>query len=88
MRLCSRSDCSVRRSLKRAHPAPVKPYSEWLNEDYYIIQLFQAICLDSNPVNADTMIAERGGEIAQIRYYDEMLTRLLAGVYRRGGRWS
>ena len=26
-------------------------------------------------------------QLLEFRYYDEMLTRLLAGVYRRGGRW-
>ncbi|HVN04025.1 MAG TPA: hypothetical protein VMT86_06375 [Bryobacteraceae bacterium] len=57
---------SVRRRLKRAQPALVKPYSEWLTEDYYIIQLLPVIGGDGNTVTADALIAERGGEIAQI----------------------
>jgi hypothetical protein len=135
---------SVRRSLARARPALVKPYTDWLTEDYYIIQLRPMTKDDGSPVTAAELIAERGEEIAQVvrgeekrladderteilqtrrsyypddlvvigwtaalvydtpegalpvmqlleyansqliefRYYDEMLTRLLAGVYR------
>ncbi len=135
---------SVRRSLARAHPALVKPYADWLTEDYYIIQLRPIVKSDGSIVTADELIAERGEEIAQVvrgeemrlaederteilqtrrsyypddlvvigwtaalvydtpedalpviqlleyansqliefRYYDETLTRLLAGVYR------
>jgi len=134
---------SVRRSLERARPALVKPYDQWLSEDYYIIQL-RPLVHAGKPVTGDELIARHGGEIAQIvrgellplshderteilqsrrsyypedlvvigwtasliydtpegalpviqllefansqllefRYYDEMLTRLLAQVYR------
>ena len=135
---------SVRRSLARARPALLKPYTDWLTEDYYIIQLRPVMKADGSPMTAEELIAERGDEIAQVvrgeekrlaedermeilqsrrsyypddlvvigwtaalvydtpedalpviqlleyansqliefRYYDEMLTRLLAGVYR------
>ncbi len=135
---------AVRRSMARARPALVKPYAEWLSEDYYIIQIRPILDAAGRPLTAQELIAARGGEIARIvrgemlplaagerleilksrrsyypedlvvvgwtaalvydtpegalpvtqlleyansqllefRYYDEMLTRLLAGVYR------
>lgn len=135
---------SIRRGLARARPALVKPYAEWLTEDYYIIQLRPLMNAGGRPLTGEELIAQRGGEIAQIvrgellpladdermeilqsrrsyypddlvvigwtaalvydtpegalpimqlleyansqllefRYYDEMLTRLLADVYR------
>jgi len=154
MRLASRSIAapeiekqavdSVRRRLARARPALVKPYTDWLTEDYYIIHVRPIVKSDGTRVTAAELIGERGAEIAQVvrgeemrladdewreilqarrsyypddlvvigwtaaliydtpegalpvmqlleyantqliefRYYDEMLTRLLAGVYR------
>jgi hypothetical protein len=135
---------SVRRSLERARPALVKPYEQWLSEDYYIIQLHPLPKAGGGRVTGDELIASWGDQIAQIvrgesmplsqderteilqshrsyypedlvvigwtaaliydipegalpviqllefansqllefRYYDEMLTRLLADVYR------
>jgi hypothetical protein len=135
---------SVRRSVERARPALVKPYTEWLTEDYYIIQIRPIANADGRPITAEELINARSQEIAQIvrgemlrladdermeilqsrrsyyaedlvvigwtaallydtpegalpvtqlleyansqllefRYYDEMLTRLLADVYR------
>jgi len=135
---------SVRRSLARAQAALVKPYADWLTEDYYIIQLGPIPRADGGTATAEELIAQRGAEIAQVvrgevlalaneerteilqtrlsyypedlvvigwtaalvydtpegalpvlqlleyansqliefRYYDEMLSRLLAGVYR------
>jgi hypothetical protein len=135
---------SVRKSLERVRPALVKPYEQWLSEDYYVIQLRPVMKADGSPVTGDELIAQRGDEIARMvrgetlrlsgderseilasrrsyypedlvvigwtaalvydtpegalpviqlieyansqliefRYYDEMLTRLLAGVYR------
>jgi hypothetical protein len=52
---------SVRRSMERARPALVKPYAEWLSEDYYIIQIRPI-----GNMTADELIARRGDEIAQI----------------------
>src|SRR5580693_2163847 len=57
---------SVRRCLVRACPALVKPYADWLTEDYYIIQLHPIVNEDGTPVTADELIAERGSEIAQV----------------------
>ncbi|HTQ53616.1 MAG TPA: hypothetical protein VMI94_04095 [Bryobacteraceae bacterium] len=56
---------SVRRSLDRARPALVKPYTEWLTEDYYIIQL-RPLSPNGKPVSARDLIAARGEEIAQV----------------------
>jgi hypothetical protein len=63
---------SVRRSLARARPALVKPYTEWLTEDYYIIQLRPIMKGDGSPVTAEELIAERGEEIAQVVRGEEM----------------
>ena len=82
MRLSSRSiaapeiekeaaDC-VRRSLERARPALVKPYTGWLTEDYYIIQLRPMLKEDGSPVSGEELIAERGDEIAQVGRGEEM----------------
>ncbi len=57
---------SVRRSLERARPALVKPYNEWLTEDYYVIQLRPVAKDDGSPVTADELIADHGDEIAQV----------------------
>jgi hypothetical protein len=52
----------VRRSLERARSALVKPHSDWLSEDYYIIHL-----QTSTPaLMAAELIADHGGEIARI----------------------
>ena len=63
---------SVRRSLARARPALVKPYTDWLTEDYYIIQLLPVMKGDGSPVTAEELIAERGEEIAQVVRGEEM----------------
>jgi len=63
---------SVRRSLARAGPALVKPYADWLTEDYYIIQLRPVLKGDSSRMTADELIAERGEEIAQVVRGEEM----------------
>ena len=135
---------SVRQSMARARPALVKPYDDWLTEDYYIIQIRPVVTAAGGVVTGEQLISERGGEITQVvrgetmrlaadesseilqscrsyypedlvvigwtaalvydtpegalpvmqlleyansqllefRYYDEMLTGLLAGVYR------
>jgi hypothetical protein len=57
---------SVRRSLARAGPALVKPYSEWLTEDYYIIQVRPVMKDSGNPVTAEELIAGHDAEIAQV----------------------
>ncbi len=59
------ADC-VRRSLVRAQPALVKPYADWLTEDYYVIQVRPMVKEDGRTVTADELIAERGDEIARV----------------------
>ncbi|HUE04859.1 MAG TPA: hypothetical protein VMR62_35230 [Bryobacteraceae bacterium] len=65
------ADC-VRRSLARARPALVKPYTDWLTEDYYIIQLHHIMKSDGSRVTAAELIADRGQEIAQVVRGEEM----------------
>jgi hypothetical protein len=63
---------SVRRCLARARPALVKPYADWLTEDYYIIQLRPMTKEDGSRVTAEELIAERGEEIAQVVRGEEL----------------
>jgi hypothetical protein len=52
----------VRRSVRKAYQALIKPYEDWLSEDYYIIHL-----KETRPaLSAGELIAEHGGEIARI----------------------
>jgi hypothetical protein len=52
----------ARQKLEAAAPALVKPYSEWLSEDYFIFHLRE---IAGNP-NAAELYAAQGGQIAQI----------------------
>jgi hypothetical protein len=52
----------VRGRLKRIAPAVVRPYTEWLSEDYYIFLLSD---VPFRPRGAD-LLAQRGPEIAQM----------------------
>ncbi len=52
----------VRASLERAAPALVKPYEEWLSEDYLIFHVRE---IDGSPTVAD-LIREHGPRIAQV----------------------
>ena len=52
----------VRRSLERAAPALVKPYAEWLSEDYLI---FHVVEISGAPSVAD-LIQQHGPRIAQV----------------------
>ena len=52
----------VKQKLERARPALVKPYEEWLNEDYFIFHVREVA---GNPSAAD-LLAAQGGRIAQI----------------------
>src|SRR5262245_5179626 len=52
----------ARRKLERAAPALVKPYKEWLSEDYFIFHVRE---MAGSPP-ADELIATQGGRIAQI----------------------
>ena len=52
----------VRQRLERAAPALVKPYSEWLQEDYFIFHVRE---IDGSPT-ADELLAQQPNAIAQI----------------------
>jgi hypothetical protein len=52
----------VRRRLQTAAPALIKPYAEWLSEDYLIVQVREAT---GSPTAAD-LIAAHGSRIAQV----------------------
>jgi hypothetical protein len=52
--------------LEHARPALVQPYPPSLDEDYYIIQLGEALDQDARPVPAADLLAAHGAQIAQI----------------------
>ena len=52
----------ARQKLERAAPALVKPYTDWLSEDYFIFHVRQ---LAGNPSAAE-LVASDGGRLAQI----------------------
>ena len=52
----------AKQKLERARPALVKPYDEWLNEDYFVFHVRE---ITGNPSAAGLLAAERG-RIAQI----------------------
>ncbi len=52
----------ARQKIKRATPALVKPYENWLSEDYYIFHIIEA---EGRP-NAADLVKSHGDEIAQI----------------------
>src|ERR1700692_2872958 len=52
----------VRQKLERAAPALVKPYSEWLSEDYFIFHVRE---IAGSP-SASDLCTSQGGRIAQI----------------------
>jgi hypothetical protein len=52
----------VRQRLERAAPALVKPYTEWLQEDYFIFHVRE---IDGSP-SADELLASQPNAIAQI----------------------
>lgn len=56
----------VQHCLQMAGPALVKPYADWLGEEYYIIHLREAEGSDGQPAAAAELIAGHGPEIAQI----------------------
>jgi hypothetical protein len=52
----------VKQKLERARPALVKPYDDWLHEDYFV---FHVRDVAGNP-SANHLLAAEGGRIAQI----------------------
>ena len=53
---------AVKKKLERASPALVKPYENWLHEDYFIFHLRE---MDSKP-SAAQLLAVHGDKVAQI----------------------
>ena len=60
------AEALVRRSIEHAKVAFHQPYENWLNEDYYIVHLREAMDEGGRPSSAAELIRDRGGEIAQI----------------------
>jgi hypothetical protein len=52
----------AKEKLKRAEKALVKPYENWLSEDYFIFQIHRAADVHT----ADEMLSQHGDQIAQI----------------------
>jgi hypothetical protein len=52
----------VKQKIERARPALVKPYEDWLNEDYFIFHVRE---IAGSP-SASNLLAAEGGRIAQI----------------------
>jgi hypothetical protein len=52
--------------MERAQPALIQPYASWLSEDYYMIQLRDALDEHGSPMTASNLLATRGSEIAQV----------------------
>ena len=56
----------VRGCLERVRSALVDPYATWLNEDYYIIHVREALDDQGQPLTAAALLAEHGQQVAQI----------------------
>jgi hypothetical protein len=62
----SRATELLRTALKHAAPALVKPYDDWLKEDYYVIQLREIRAADGRNLASEELLASHGPEIAQL----------------------
>ena len=56
----------MQRGVKRVAEALVQPYSSWLSEDYYIINLRESLDDRGKPLSAAALVASHGDEIARI----------------------
>jgi len=56
----------VRGCLERVRSALVDPYETWLNEDYNIIHVREALDDQGQPLTATALLAEHGQHVAQI----------------------
>jgi hypothetical protein len=56
----------ARTHVDRARPALGKPWPEWLSEDYYIIQLREALEPDGSALTARELLARHGPDIAKV----------------------
>lgn len=52
--------------LDRIRPALVQPYTNWLTEDYYVIQVTQALDESGKPLSAKALIAAGRDQIVEI----------------------
>jgi hypothetical protein len=52
--------------LKRANRALVKPYSTWLREDYFIIQISEIVVPSGKTLSAEELLVSCGRDIAQL----------------------
>jgi len=56
----------IRTQVARCRSAFVQPYESWLSEEYYVIQLNQALDGQGQPMQASALLVEQGAKIAQI----------------------
>ena len=56
----------VRVHVERFRAALIDPYETWLDEDYYIIQVREALDEQGQPMPSTTLLAEHGSHVAQI----------------------
>ncbi|HWE53649.1 MAG TPA: hypothetical protein VG273_27920 [Bryobacteraceae bacterium] len=56
----------TRKRVAEVSAALIQPYSSWLTEDYYIINVRQALDDDGLPVPAASMLSRHGQQIARI----------------------
>jgi hypothetical protein len=56
----------VRARLTHVRAALIESYSSWLSEDFYIINLREALDEHGNPRTAVSLLATHGDEIARI----------------------
>jgi hypothetical protein len=56
----------LRKHLERSQAALIQPYDAWLNEDYYAIQLTDALDDQGRPMTGAALLERHGGQIAQI----------------------
>jgi hypothetical protein len=57
---------SVRESVLRLHQALRKPYTEWLDEAYYVVQLSEVLGAEGQPLSAAELIAQHGRDIGRV----------------------
>jgi hypothetical protein len=56
----------LRGRMAEVGPALIQPYSSWLSEDYYIINVREAFDRGGDPLKATSLLAEHGEQIARI----------------------